>query len=653
MTFLQPFILWGLPLVLVPVVIHLLNRLRHRPLPWAAMMFLRSATRKSTRYAQLRQFLILLLRVLAVLGLVLAVSRPLAGGWMGWLTAGAPDTILVLLDRSASMEVMDTGGQISKRARATEVFARSAEALAQTSRLVLLDSVDQDPQEIKPARALLEHPRTGPTDTAADLPALLQIALDWIVRNRPGLVEIWIASDLQRSNWLPESDRWPAVVSGLAALPQSVRVRLLALNRPWEGNSSITVPIVKRRQNRDQAELELVLEIQRSATHSATVPVILTLDGVSSQLDLNVEGPVWRYRHRVPVESAQSGGWGKVALPADVNSADNQCYFVYGPAVPLRAAVLAGDRFVGRVLQLAAAPDPRRTNQVCEIIPAAQGDKVVWDEYGLVFWQRALPEGEMARRLQTYVDEGGVLLLLPPGQTGSWNGMGWGEVQNSPEGSRFEISRWQDQSGPLAGTEEGLSLPLSELQVQKRQPMVGEGQVLAWFEDGSPLWLRRAVGRGQVHRCATLPHPDWSRLQDGSVLVPVVQRLLEEGGQRFSQAQRIECGEELPLTTSGSWSAVDPPEANQSQRRTGVYRAGPRWLAVQRPAREDDPEQLEPDQARQCLGELSLQLFEENRRGLASLQSELWRAFLVGMLVFLLGEAWLILPEGARLAREL
>ncbi len=29
MTFLQPLILWGLPLVLLPVIIHLINRMRH------------------------------------------------------------------------------------------------------------------------------------------------------------------------------------------------------------------------------------------------------------------------------------------------------------------------------------------------------------------------------------------------------------------------------------------------------------------------------------------------------------------------------------------------------------------------------------------------------------------------------------------------
>ena len=34
MTFLQPYILWGLPLILIPVIIHLINRMRHRPQPW-------------------------------------------------------------------------------------------------------------------------------------------------------------------------------------------------------------------------------------------------------------------------------------------------------------------------------------------------------------------------------------------------------------------------------------------------------------------------------------------------------------------------------------------------------------------------------------------------------------------------------------------
>jgi len=50
MTFLQPLILWGLPLMLLPVIIHLINRMRHRPRQWAAMQFLLAATRSSTSH---------------------------------------------------------------------------------------------------------------------------------------------------------------------------------------------------------------------------------------------------------------------------------------------------------------------------------------------------------------------------------------------------------------------------------------------------------------------------------------------------------------------------------------------------------------------------------------------------------------------------
>ena len=45
MTFLQPLILIALPLMALPILIHLINQHRHRTVPWAAMMFLVSAKR--------------------------------------------------------------------------------------------------------------------------------------------------------------------------------------------------------------------------------------------------------------------------------------------------------------------------------------------------------------------------------------------------------------------------------------------------------------------------------------------------------------------------------------------------------------------------------------------------------------------------------
>ena len=103
MSFLQPLLLVALPLIALPLLIHLINQHRHRTMAWGAMMFLLDAKRLSRGMARLRHILIMIARMAAIAALIFAVSRPLASGWLGIATGGAPNTTIVLLDRSASM----------------------------------------------------------------------------------------------------------------------------------------------------------------------------------------------------------------------------------------------------------------------------------------------------------------------------------------------------------------------------------------------------------------------------------------------------------------------------------------------------------------------------------------------------------------------
>src|SRR5579862_4779671 len=140
MSFLQPFLLYGLPLAALPVIIHLIHLYRRRQVKWAAMMFLRAAQRMNKGLSRLRQILILALRVLAVAAILFVITRPLAGGWLG-LLGGAPDTVMVLLDRSASMEQINTTTGVSKRVAGLRNLAKAiTDAVGTRSRLVLLDS---------------------------------------------------------------------------------------------------------------------------------------------------------------------------------------------------------------------------------------------------------------------------------------------------------------------------------------------------------------------------------------------------------------------------------------------------------------------------------------------------------------------------------
>ncbi|MEM7603303.1 MAG: BatA domain-containing protein, partial [Verrucomicrobiota bacterium] len=179
MSFIQPILLIGLPLALLPIIIHLINQHRHRTVNWAAMMFLLDAKKLTKGIARLRQILILSLRVLAVLFLLFAASRPLAGGWLA-LTGGKPDTVIVLLDRSSSMEqqILETGE--SKRSAAVSKLSDLLEKTAKNSNLILIDSANLEPIQIIDPLAIATLPQASPTASAASIPLLLQRAIDYL-----------------------------------------------------------------------------------------------------------------------------------------------------------------------------------------------------------------------------------------------------------------------------------------------------------------------------------------------------------------------------------------------------------------------------------------------------------------------------------------
>lgn len=654
MTFLQPYILWGLPLVLLPVIIHLLNRLRHRTQPWAAMRFLVSATRTSVSRARLRQLLVLFFRVLAVLALILFLSRPLAGGWLGWAVAQAPDAILILLDRSASMETRVGSTGRTRREQALDLIADAAKEFQGASHLVLIESARRAPQQLANAGSLFELSLTAPTDTAADLPAMLQSALNWLLEHHAGTAEIWIASDLQRSNWQPDDPRWAKLVGQLASLPQRVRVRLLAFGPDEAANTAVAIREVSRRERGDLAELQFVLDVERTSRSGEPVPLTLTLDGARAQVEVPMDGQSMRWRYRRELGAKASAGWGRFELPADANARDNTACFVYGAQAALRASVVAADAESARCFRFAAAAPGKESRQPADLLPRSAVESVSLSANTLVIWQDLLPEGGVADQLRDFVEQGGVVIFFPTGQTEArrFNGLGWGATQSAEAGGAFRILRWDEEQGPLAKTDEGLSLPLTQTSFVRRQLIVGPKAVLAAFDDGTPFLTRQKLGRGEVFFCASLPNAEWSSLADGVVLVPMLQRLLQAGAKRLQQVTMAEVGELSATDLARPWASVDGLTTQDHHTQAGVYRAGERLIALNRPAAEDAPELVEPAEARRLFGALPFQMMADPTAQNASLQGEVWRLFLFAMLAFLLVESALILPprtgRGAR-----
>ncbi|MFN5275029.1 MAG: BatA domain-containing protein, partial [Planctomycetota bacterium] len=94
---------WGFLLVLVPLLIHLINLVRHKRTPWAAMEFLLESYRKNRRWVWLKQALLIASRMLAMALLVGMLAQWLTDSkmfaWMGRTNVHH----YVILDDSASM----------------------------------------------------------------------------------------------------------------------------------------------------------------------------------------------------------------------------------------------------------------------------------------------------------------------------------------------------------------------------------------------------------------------------------------------------------------------------------------------------------------------------------------------------------------------
>ena len=101
MSFLQPAMLIALPLIALPVIIHLINQRRFQTVQWG-LQFLLAANRMSRGYA--RMAMVDTCRTYSGLGRFgVAISRPLSSGWLAVAGGGQVDTTIVLIDRSPSM----------------------------------------------------------------------------------------------------------------------------------------------------------------------------------------------------------------------------------------------------------------------------------------------------------------------------------------------------------------------------------------------------------------------------------------------------------------------------------------------------------------------------------------------------------------------
>ncbi|MHC4179013.1 MAG: vWA domain-containing protein, partial [Planctomycetota bacterium] len=92
----------------IPVVLHMVNRQKAKELPFSTLRFLRISVQKTRRRKRVHDLLLMLIRAAVLALIAVGLARPtltnLSSLWGGTRTA-----VVIILDNSASMGMVDQG----------------------------------------------------------------------------------------------------------------------------------------------------------------------------------------------------------------------------------------------------------------------------------------------------------------------------------------------------------------------------------------------------------------------------------------------------------------------------------------------------------------------------------------------------------------
>jgi hypothetical protein len=314
MQFAHPEMLWGLGLLSVPLAIHLFAFRRFKTVYFSNVAWLREIREEQSSVRNLRKWLLLLLRMLAITALVLAFARPELEKASSSAAAGMREMAIVI-DNSPSMQSM--AGPLSRfeLARQQAIALIKQRSSGYSFRLFSSDRQLGGATAFDPASAIaaLESLKPG---NGSSLLSEIQPA-----QTQPSLSEIYYFSDFQRSGGLPAADSSRRMVLVQTGSQKTANV---SIDSAWMAEPVVSpgrpqTLLVKSRNHQEEetevrlsirqgqaAKQEKILLLKAGEIRTDTLSISFAASGWQ-ELELSVDDPAASYdnvfRLAVPVSS--------------------------------------------------------------------------------------------------------------------------------------------------------------------------------------------------------------------------------------------------------------------------------------------------------------------------------------------------------------
>jgi len=380
------------------------------------------------------------------------------------------------------------------------------------------------------------------------------------------------------------------------------------------------------------------------------------MGGIQSTVEVTMQGEDGSVTGvRVPMEEASPSQAGLLEIPPDANLADNRFHIVSQKTRSRSAVVVgqAGEEVDLLALALSTQNDNSPKVNLQSIDPTML-PTIDWKSLKLLVWNQGNINSATARQLESLIESGGTVVLFPPSvETDTSSelvlpfGLQWSPMEQLATAERVES--WRTDSDLLRNTEGGDSLPLGEIRWNQHWQMNSKGLIaLAKSASGKSMLSKFPTSNGQLFVCHTTVSESASNLkEDGVCLYIMLQRALHDSASLADQSLWT-AGMPIPFTLQEWTPANDVSQQVIPWERSiqpGAYSLEDNMIAVNRAIAEDTSASLPKETLESMLQGVTYQSIVDDAGKPNSLAREIWRVFIVGMILFLLMEAWLSMPN--------
>ncbi len=615
--FLSPIFLYGLALIGVPILIHLIRKRKIKVIQWAAMEFLLLSQKKQKKRLRIEELLLLLLRICIVALAVFAFARPvLRAIGIPLLSQNARVYAVIVLDNSFSMGQKGADGKTSfERAQsaADEIAANILKSGDSASVVLLSDKPEDligDPSfDLKLVRqkihgAKLSDRGTDNLETAKRVNRLLKISTSPVR-------EVYFLSDDQASAW--ETSKRDSGHTVWGEMGKMARITWVSVGGKdtERDNLAVETPTLGRQLVTPQIPATFDVKIHNFGTHPRQkLPLSLFVDGVKRSdnppaVTIQPNGSATaRFSYKFTKAGTHTG---RVEINdpqnADNLPRDNSAAFALRSRDQLK--ILVSDAHPARdpaksesfYLMTALAPGGESESMVPKLRENANFSGVELRDYDAVVLTGAsgLSAGD-AKLLADYVKTGGGLLIYPgpftdAGQLNSVLG-GAGLLPaklgtrrtldeedavslNAATVAHPALSLFKDTSTLNIGTARFLTYyPLTLTEGTDPNAL----QVMLRFTNGDSAFVERKVGRGKVILAASGAGTNWNQLALKGAYVPMLYQMISYLGMGPTSSRNLRQNEPfslaLPLEDANKPVKITRPDGKTATQNSQMDAGG-------------------------------------------------------------------------------